>query len=187
MPTVTLNAKGYGTFSYASDAELVGATAYTAKLDVVNDKVTCSPATDNKVKAGEGVLLYGDANATVYIKSASGVATFGDVNDLKGTTKAGGDLVAKGENFYYVLSGDTFKKFTGDAFTAGKAYFESASDLASSKLTIIFDDDETTNISNLNANGKLNSNATRYNLAGQKVTESYKGIVIVNGKKYMNK
>lgn len=186
MPTVTLNAKGYGTFSYASDAELVGATAYTAKLDVVNDKVTCSPATDNKVKAGEGVLLYGDANATVYIKSASGVATFGDVNDLKGTTKAGGDLVAKGENFYYVLSGDTFKKFTGDAFTAGKAYFESASDLASSKLTIIFDD-ETTNISNLSANGNLNSNATRYNLAGQKVTESYKGIVIVNGKKYMNK
>ena len=55
------------------------------------------------------------------------------------------------------------------------------------KLTIVFGGDgETTNI-NLNVNDNLDQNAPRYNMAGQRVSDSYKGIVIVNGKKYINK
>ena len=44
----------------------------------------------------------------------------------------------------------------------------------------------TTAISNVETSASAKS-ATLYNLAGQKVSDSYKGIVVKNGKKYLNK
>lgn len=44
-----------------------------------------------------------------------------------------------------------------------------------------------TNISNTVAVSKVNANAPIYNLAGQKVSKSYKGVVIQNGKKFVQK
>ena len=47
--------------------------------------------------------------------------------------------------------------------------------------------DTTTGIDNLNADNKtLNENAPMYNLAGQRVDKSYKGVVRQNGKKFIN-
>lgn len=43
-----------------------------------------------------------------------------------------------------------------------------------------------TGISNVEASASAKS-STLYNLAGQQVSESYKGIVVKNGKKYLNK
>lgn len=40
---------------------------------------------------------------------------------------------------------------------------------------------------NLNDNVNMNANAPIFNLAGQRVSKNYKGVVIVNGKKYLNK
>lgn len=42
-------------------------------------------------------------------------------------------------------------------------------------------------ISNVNAKANTDVNAPMYNLAGQRVSKSYKGIVIQNGKKFINK
>lgn len=185
--TKNLNAAGYSTFSSNYDVEVSGAKAYTAKLDLSTNTITCTEIADSKVPAGAGVLIFKEANAEVTFTPTYGVAALAN-NDLKGSTKADGSLATEETGHtYYVLNGDTFKKYIATTFVAGKAYFDVEGGAVQGKLTIIFDDDETTNISNLNANGNLNSNATRYNLAGQKVTESYKGIVIVNGKKYMNK
>lgn len=48
--------------------------------------------------------------------------------------------------------------------------------------------DTTTGIDNLNAENKtLNNNAPMYNLAGQRVDKTYKGVVIQNGKKFINR
>lgn len=48
--------------------------------------------------------------------------------------------------------------------------------------------DTTTGIDNLNAESKaLNDNAPMYNLAGQRVDKTYKGVVIRNGKKFINR
>ena len=44
-----------------------------------------------------------------------------------------------------------------------------------------------TNISNTVVASKVNANAPVYNLAGQKVSKSYKGVVIQNGKKFVQK
>lgn len=48
--------------------------------------------------------------------------------------------------------------------------------------------DTTTGIDNLNAENKtLNENAPMYNLAGQRVDKTYKGVVIQNGKKFIKR
>ena len=44
---------------------------------------------------------------------------------------------------------------------------------------------QTTGIKNVENNMK--SNAATYNMAGQRVGKNYKGVVIKNGKKYMNR
>ena len=78
-----------------------------------------------------------------------------------------------------------FYEYTGDAaIPAGKAFFETSSEIAGGKFSIVFADDETDGIKAVSTKVE---NGVRYNLAGQKVGADYKGIVIVNGKKYLNK
>ena len=50
-----------------------------------------------------------------------------------------------------------------------------------------FDHPISTGIEDIKADAIGNTNATVYNLSGQKVDKSYKGIVIQNGRKFMNK
>ena len=75
---------------------------------------------------------------------------------------------------------------------AGKAYLQvptaqMPSGGNNARLYIVLDG-EATGIANVDVNANDNfDNAPMYNLAGQKVSKSYKGIVIVNGKKYINK
>lgn len=86
-------------------------------------------------------------------------------------------LFLNGNKFYY-SSGATKMK-------AYRAYFEfldilSDVENASAKVTFF---DGTTEITNVNLNEEVSEDAPRYNLAGQKVSKSYKGIVIQNGVK----
>ena len=71
---------------------------------------------------------------------------------------------------------------------AGKCYLDASSAslaLAKEQLEFVFAEGETTGIDNVVAGS--DGNATRYNLAGQKVGNDYKGIVVKGGKKYLAK
>jgi len=185
LPYVTLNTSGYGTFSYATDVEIAGADAYTAALDVDNAKITCTKIADGKVPAGAGVLLYGEASAKAYLCPASSVAALSN-NNLKGTTNASGETVEKGSNTYYVLSGDTFVTYNGDAFSANKAYFEvSSGTVLARNFSIVFEDESTGISASLMNSKKVNSEV--YNLNGQRVMNPTKGLYIVNGRKVVIK
>ena len=76
-----------------------------------------------------------------------------------------------------------FYKFLGTVIPANKAYFTTVANNANAKLTLIFDDVDGIKalISDAIVEGKA------YNLNGQRVYDSYKGIVIINGKKYVKK
>ena len=74
-------------------------------------------------------------------------------------------------------------KANGTKISPFRAYFTGIPEGASAKLN--FNDEETTGITNVNA--AENNDGTLYNLAGQKVNATYKGIVIKNGKKYLVK
>lgn len=74
-------------------------------------------------------------------------------------------------------------KADGVKMSPFRAYFTGIPQGASAKLN--FNDEETTGITNVNA--AESNDGTLYNLAGQKVNATYKGIVIKNGKKYLVK
>ena len=137
---VNLNSSGYATYSAKNDVEVSGAKAYTAALDFANSTITCTEITSNKVPAGNGVLLYGDPSATVTLSYTTEAGTL-ENNNLKATTQADGTLATKGSNDYYALSGDTFKKLTGD-FVHNKAYFEvnGSNQVLARSMRIVFGD-----------------------------------------------
>ena len=73
----------------------------------------------------------------------------------------------------------------GTTLAAGKAYIPANLFTSAKEFYPFVIDDETTGINSIE-NGKLNIEGA-YNLNGQKVSGNYKGIVIINGKKYLNK
>ncbi len=188
---VTLNGSGFATYSKDWDFKVQsGATMYKMALDITdpaNPTITGTEVTG--APAGAGVLLKGTAGDKAYILNSSQISALAS-NSLNGTTDANGDLVEidKSTYDYYVLSGDTFKKYTGDAFGANKAFFQTANGaLASARaFTITFDDGETTSITGVEAKKFVEDNKF-YNLNGQQVAQPTKGLYIVNGRKVVIK
>ena len=180
---LSLNAYGYATYSAATNFTAVGATAYKMALNI--EAGTLAGTEVEKVPAGEGVLLKGEAGASVSILETSGVTAL-EGNDLHGTTQADGTLVSFDTNkTYYVLSGDTFKKYTGTAFAANKAFFQADGEGARS-FTMTFDNGETTGISATLTNNETMNNEY-FDLQGRRVAQPTKGLYIVNGKKVIMK
>ena len=162
--------------------DIEGLNAYAAKRS--GTTVTLNDVTE--VDANKGIVLRGTENETYYVPVLA--STDADVDtDLTGSATA--DYNKVGEMHYYVLANkggvEGFYEYTGNAaIPKGKAFFETSSEIAGGKFSIVFADDETDGIKAVSTKVE---NGVRYNLAGQKVGADYKGIVIVNGKKYMNK
>ena len=174
---VKLNAAGYATYSANYDVEVSGAKAYTAVLDFDGKTITCSEITSNKVPAGNGVLLFGDANADVTLSITADAAALA-TNNLKATTLANGSLAAKGSNNYYALDGDTFKQYTGAAFVHNKAYFEvtAGGDVLARSMSIVFDDN-ITGVENVEAAAEAKTKEGKF-------IENGKLVIVKNGQKF---
>ncbi len=176
----TIGAAGYSSFAsaYAVNLdEIEGATAYYASA-VASDKVTLTKAT-GAVAAGTGLILKGEANASVTIPAvAEGSAIEG--NKLVGCVKE--TVLEKNAN-YYVLVGDEFQCLDqmGATIPAGKAYLN-AEGTTDARLSIV--EGETNGISNVNA---MQNAGEVYNLQGQRMVKAVKGLYIVNGKKVVLK
>ena len=208
--TVTLTAQGGGTYLYtitvedyvpvtvsdakyatfASDSKLdftgvTGLSAYTATAE--GTTITFNQVTGS-VPAGEGLLLYADVNenTTYYVPVATGSTSPVD-NLLKRGT--GAPLTyAEGTAEYYILANETagigFYKANNNTVAKNRAYLDLTNTNAKS---FVLPGGETDGIRSIE-NGELRTeNSDYYNLAGQRVGKDYKGIVIVNGKKMLNK
>lgn len=180
--TLTTSAGGYATYSadYAVNYSELGLTAYTLTVDETNKTVTAKEFT-GVVPAGGAVLVKGDASTAYTLTPAT---TEGDANfttDLKtGATKA------DGTQFGFTSKSGTpaFAQVqSGQDIPAKKGYIV-LNGASAAKYSICFDD-EATGIHTIEAASA--ANGAMYNLAGQRVDKAYKGIVIVNGKKYLNK
>jgi hypothetical protein len=143
------------------------------------------------VPAGTGLLLKGEAaNYSIPVVASSTTDVSG--NKLVGVTAATVIDGTSGENAYYVLQkkGENvgFYRVTNNAYTvrANSAYLEVP--ITAAKDFIGFDDGETTGIESIhNSQFTIHTDAPMYNMSGQRVSESYKGIVIVNGRKVVRK
>ncbi len=183
---VTISDAGFATYcsAYALDfSGVAGLTAYQAKMN--GTTVEFKEVSD--VPAGTGVLVKGAAktyNVPVVASSST------DVNDnvLEGTVT--GTTINGNEADYFVLTkkGENvgFYRVTATAYNvrANSAYLALEKGSTSSAKGFI-PVDGTTAIDLVDTTNEVAAPA--YNLQGQRVSNGYKGVVIVNGKKVINK
>ena len=180
--TLTTSAGGYATYSadYAVNYSELGLTAYTLTVDESKNTVTAKEFT-GVVPAGGAVLVKGDASKAYTLTPATteGDATF--ATDLQtGAKKADGTQYGFTTNF----GTPAFAQVqSGQDIPAKKGYIV-LNGASAAKYSICFGD-EATGIHTIEAAPA--ANGAMFNLAGQRVDKAYKGIVIVNGKKYLNK
>lgn len=182
---VTISDAGYATFvsDYALDYSSLSPSLTAYRATVNTNKVSFAAVTE--VPAEEGVLLKGAAgNYDVpVIASAAAIS-----NDFIRGADTGVPSTSGGKYNFILNKVDDVVAFyaaNGQTVAKNRAYLQSSTAPGAHGLEMSFDN-ETTGISNVTSQ---ETKATRqyYNLAGQRVDASHKGLVIVNGKKFMNK
>ncbi len=181
--TLKTSAGGYATYSadYAVNYSDLGLTAYTLTVDETNKTVTAKEFT-GVVPAGGAVLVKGTASKAYTLTPATteGDATTFTTALQTGATKADGTQYG----FTTKFGTPAFAQVQPEQDIPAKKGYIVLNGASAAKYSICFDD-EATGIHTIEAASA--ANAAIYNLAGQRVDKSYKGIVIVNGKKYLNK
>ena len=175
--TVSISDAGYATYVAADNVSFpADVTAY-----IVSD------VTASSIKLTEVLAVAKDV--PVVVKATEGtydleVVSAEDCDDVTGNKL----LVSDGTVSDNILvlanksNGVGFYTWAGGNLPAGKVYLVNPN---SSREFFGFDEGVATSISTID-NGQLTMD-NAYNLQGQKVGSEYKGIVIVNGKKFINK
>ena len=184
--TATISAAGYATYVTKGNVDFFGETtlkAYAAKYDATAQKITLTAVT--AAPANTPLVLKGAAGDYTLTAATEAPAAVSN-NDLKAATAA---VNADGSQWILVqLNGGVgFAKCTPNTtIAAGKAYLLIPA-TTTAKSFIGFGEDTTNGIASVISEEASMKNARVYNLAGQQVNKAYKGVVIVNGKKYIQK
>ena len=183
---VTITSAEYATYCNATQAlnfSETGIKVYTATD--MGSYVKLNEIDGGQVPANTPVVLYksgadGTAINVPVIASAAAIQGTNDLRVSTGTDVANMFVLAKKNNKV------GFYKWAGSNLSAGKVYLLGQTTNARDFIGF---DETTTGIANLNVdvNDNFDDNAPMYNLAGQRVNKSYKGVVIVNGKKVVRK
>lgn len=181
---LSISSIGYSTFSTANAVSIpADVQVYGAKINAEGTAMSLIPVEAGTIiKAGEGLIVKGAANYPVTFKKsyAPGSAITG--NELVGTAD---ETVGLSKGDAYLLGekegAAVFALCDEGTLGTNKAYLPVSSAV---KEVLYFED--ATGISTIK-NAELNIQDAIYNLAGQKVGADYKGIVIRNGKKMLNK
>ena len=202
--TVSVSNAGYATFSYACPLDLSEVTEFDTYVasgidDVNGSKYVHMTKITSAVPESTGLLLVkegGCTNVEVPVAASADaptnllVATVTEQQVAASTSSSHHYFLANGANgigFYNLASAAT----SG----ANKAYLNTgATELTTvngnhlSRVAWIFDDSGTTDIHTIDRSPlSIDNAAPIYNIAGQRVANDYKGIVIQNGKKFINK
>lgn len=187
LETLTTAASGFATYAAGYDVNYsaLGLTTYAIALDETNNKVSYNRF-EGVVPAGKAVLVQGTASTSYELTPAEKAADATFTTDLKASD---GTVTAAGDKIYAfgTLNGKSGFKLVNNGITipAKKGYLELTGTTAA-KPTFFAFDGIGTGISHIEADAAF-QNAAIYNLAGQRVDKSYKGVVIVNGKKMLRK
>lgn len=189
IKSVTPTTNGYATFacSYPVNYRENGLKAYTIKVDEDNQKVAYTEFT-GVVPAGKAVLVCGTEGLKYELTPATEKADATFATDLK---VSNGNVKSDGTNFYGFTTKDGVSGFVrvakDVAVPLGKGYLQLTGNTAAAPVFYSINiGGGTTAIGQVEVE-KGTENGAIYNLAGQRVDASYKGVVIKNGKKYVNK
>ncbi len=191
----TITANKYATFSSNQKLDFTGTGITLYKATSANSSSVHLEEVSGIVEHNNGLLLY-SATAKTYqipVSTEDATADLGG-NKLQSTATEAHDIAAGEVGRAFVFGKlDTevgfFKAAAGKTIAVNKCYLLLDSEPTSKDvefLSLGFDEEEQ-ETNGINA-VKLNTyNGIVYNLAGQRVSKDYKGIVIVNGKKMLNK
>lgn len=139
----------------------------------------------NTIQMGEGVILNG-APGTYKLWFSETPASAISGNYLYGSME---DTYFEQDEVYLLSYKNNILKFrhnTAGTLPAGKAYVKSTdvpNSQSAHEFTMVFGDDATAIESTV-----VDTNDSEiYNIQGQRVSNNYKGVVIINGKKYLKK
>lgn len=185
VPTydVDISSAGYATFCLPYDATIPeGLTVYTANDNGESVKLTAIKS--GNIAAGEGVVIHGIAGTYTFVATAEDVSSTAG-NQMVGVTE---ETELNASDNAYLLTRDkntpaiAFRKLaTTYTLGANKAYLKLDNGSESRQLISVVWDDNATGIYDLREKKEENDGAI-YNLAGQKLTRTQKGINIINGK-----
>ncbi len=188
-PQATVGETGFATIGFPCAVTLPEGVKAYAITSVNNNTVTLTQVNNTAVAANTGLIICAKPGTYTFAQ-----ATEGDVvadNKLVANTDA--EKVAETEQEFYVLGvTDATKKTVGMMPIAAngtvgqyKAYLPATEVTSLAKgLKIVFGD-QATAISEVEANGAEATSNAAYNVLGQRVNGNAKGIVIINGKKYI--
>ncbi len=161
--------------------EVDGLKAYIATSKGTN--TVNMTAVDAPVPAGTALLLKKTSGTSFNVPVVAS-ATAPTTNYLK----AGPITFAANEDSRYILKDGEFYLAGAGDLAADKAYLDLTGVVAGARqLSIVFDDEETTGISNVDITKPEVKDNVYYNLNGQRVANPSKGLFIVNGKKVIIK
>lgn len=185
--SVPVGTAGFATYANHEKAldftNVSGLTAFTATVS--GDVVTFTPAT--KVPAGTGLLLKGATADVPVIASAEAISD----NILYAPTTDVTGLNYDADGYYnYILTQPAdkevgFYRANNNSVAVGKAYLRIDQSAGARQFTFIGLNGETTGIEAINTVEQKNGEV--YNLQGQRVAKTQKGLFIVNGKKVIMK
>ena len=194
---VAVTAAGYATYSnsaYPLDlANISGGTAYIVATAASGDYINLAEQA-TAVPANTGLLIAttsGDAGTVTIPVAASGEApTDNYLVATDGTDVAAGNYVFAYETANPAATAGFYKLGDATAVAAGKAYLDGTAVPSLAKvLRFVFGDGTATGIDGVSGDNGISGDDGEaiYNVAGQQVDKDYKGIVIKNGKKYLQK
>lgn len=182
--TCTVSSVGWATFCAPADFEVANADeVYYAKSVGESSVLLTALEAGAKVKAGEGVLVKTEGEHSFTLAS--------DATAIEGNLLIGAASATElGEGEAYILANQdgnaVFALCSAGTIAAGKAYLP-ASIAGAPTLQFVFDNEATSIQSATEATVCKPQTTGSYNLAGQRVANGYKGIVIKNGVKVLNK
>jgi len=169
---------------FAMTADQIKAAFGDAKVAAMNTSSTSENVSFTTVTATEANVPY-----LIFVSSAVSSATIEGVTiSDAGAQTTGGDGVKFNGNYEanksleatdYFVYNNNIVKGSNNTMNAFRAYFTSTN--SNAKLSLSIDGESVTAIDGIKVSESSNSQA--FNLAGQKVSGSYKGIVVKNGKK----
>ena len=163
-----------------------GVSVYTlGSPEGTNVKAT-KVASCSVIPAGEGVIVSGTVGQTYTFLATSDDPSALGTNTLTGVVRG----ATAGDNDYAFTTASgkpVFAKIKdGTAIPSRKAYYSAGIAEVAAQLTITLADGTTTAIDAVNAAGRQNAVAM-YGIGGERVGANHKGLVIANGRKFINK
>lgn len=190
--TVAIGSTGYATYSSENytivpDPES-GVQLFGAKINDEGTAVTLIPAPEGQTIGlkGAGYIVKATPNTIAFIEQTGENGNDIEGNQLVGTEQSERTLT-QGEAYLLSATSDG-TPFFGLCNEGTLAPFKAFLPVPAPgvKAILAIEEGGTTSISTIK-NAELNVQDAIYNLAGQKVDADYKGIVIRNGKKMLNK